>query len=146
MSARTRCSLLATLTGWSVATLLTLLFFELPELSRNAPPGDLLRDLIEGCSLWAGFTLLVCAGVWCVAILPLALILEAETIVRRRWLLACSSSAGAVLFIGWRLGTWRDLVRGGPGHPISSLFLCYTGFGFALAWVTTLLYARLLRS
>jgi hypothetical protein len=145
MSARVRFSLLATLAGWLAATLLTLLYFELPELWTNAPPGGILSDLRAGFALWTAFTLLVSAGLWCLLILPVALAVPGEWIVRRRFRIAGCGGAGAVLLLGWRLGTWHDLIdHNDGGNPISKLFLAYTGFAFVFAWVTTIVYARLL--
>jgi hypothetical protein len=144
MSARIRFSLLATLAGWLAATLLTLLYFELPELWSNAPPGGIASDLRAGFALWTAFTLAVSTGVWCLLILPIALWVPAPWIERRRFRVAAGSGTGAVLFIGWRLGTWHDLFEHDGGNPISKLFLAYTGFAFVFAWVTSMVYARLL--
>ncbi len=145
MSRRALLSARAALVGWLAATLVTCVGFELPELWRNAPNSGLLLDLASGVGLWAGFTLLVCSVGWCVAVLPVALLLPAAWIVRLRWLLALASGAGGVAFIGSRLGTWHDYQNHGPLNPLTSpLFLNYAGFAFIFAAVTTLAYARLL--
>jgi hypothetical protein len=145
MTTRIRLSLLATLTGWLAAMLLTLLIFELPELSRNAPPGSFLQDLAAGTALWAIFTLLVSAATWCVLVLPVAVFAPTAAILYRRRALAILTAIGAVAFIGWRIGTWSDLRKHDGSDPITSLFLTYAGFGFTFALVTTLTYARLLQ-
>jgi hypothetical protein len=142
---RIRLSLLATLTGWLFAMLLTLLIFELPELARNAPRGRFLQDIAAGTALWTAFTLLVSAVIWCVIVLPVAVFAPAARIIDRRRPLALASGVAAVAFIGWRIGTWGDLGKHDGSNAITSLFLTYAGFGFTFALVTTLTYARLLR-
>jgi hypothetical protein len=143
---RVLLSIRATLFGWLAATLLTLLFFEVPELWRNAGPGARAYDLVLGMALWTAFTLVVCAGVWCVVVLPMALWLSPDLILRRPWRSGLMASIAAVALVGWRLGTWADLRHQGPDSPLTArLFLQYTSFGVTLAWVTMLVYARLLR-
>jgi hypothetical protein len=123
------------------------LIYEGPELWRNAAPGEQIHDLAAGLGLWAAFTLLVCAGVWCVVVLPLALALPAAAMLRWRWPITAAASIGSVLFIGWRFGTWIDLRHHGACNPmLMPLFLNYAGFSFTLASVTTIVYARLLRT
>ncbi len=144
VSVRIRASILATFAGWFAAVLITLVF-EAPELARNAPPGGLAHDLVSGLALWAGFTLLVCAVVWCLLVLPLAISVPAETMVRRGWQVTAASGLAAVWFIGWRLGTWSDLLDPGPQNPLAAiLFLQYASFALTLACVTTIIYAHLL--
>ncbi len=143
---RVLLSIRATLSGWMAATLLTLLFFEVPELWRNAAPGGRAYDLVLGLTLWTAFTLVVCAGVWCVVALPLALWLSPDLILRRPWRSTLIVCVSAVALVGWRLGTWADLRNHGPDSPLTArLFLQYTSFGVALACVTMLVYVRLLR-
>ena len=143
---RVALTLVATLAGWLAATLYSLVF-EVDVLWRNAPPGGLLLDLLDGVALWSAFTLAVCAGIWCVTVLPVSLFVQAATIVRWRWRLAAALPVLAVLLVGQLLGTWHDLGGNGPSNPVTaSLFLEYSGFGFLLALVTTLVYAHLLRS
>ncbi len=146
MTIRIRHSLLATLTGWLAAMLPTLLIFELPELSRNAPAGSLLEDVAAGTALWAAFTLLVSAAIWCVIVLPVAVFAPTAWIIHHRGPLAIAGAAGAVALIGWRIGTWSDLRKHDGGHPMTSLFLTYAAFGFTFALVTTLVYAHQLRN
>jgi len=144
-SNRIRASVRATFTGWLAAVLVTLVF-QAPELARNAPPGGLAHNLVLGLAMWAAFTLSICAGVWCLLVLPLAVAVPAQTMVRRRWRITIASGLAAVWFIGWRLGTWSDLLDPGPQHPLASvLFLQYAAFALTLACVTTIVYARLLR-
>ncbi len=146
MSGRVWASAQATLAGWFAAVMITLIY-EGPELWRNAAPGEQIHDLAAGLGLWAAFTLLVCAGVWCVVVLPLALALPAAAMLRWRWPITAAASIGSVLFIGWRFGTWIDLRHHGAGNPmLMPLFLNYAGFSFTLASVTTIVYARLLRT
>jgi SAM-dependent methyltransferase len=146
VSGRVWASAQATLAGWFAAMMITLIY-EGPELWRNAAPSEQLHDLAAGLGLWAAFTLLVCAGVWCAVVLPLTLALPAAIILRWRWPITAAASIGAILFIGWRMGTWGDLFRNGAGNPLTGvLFLNYAGFGFTLAFVTTIVYARLLRA
>ncbi len=145
MSARLWLSLQATLASWILGTGVTLPF-EFLVLWRNSPPGGLALDTAQGFAFWAALTLLLCLGVWCVIVLPLAILVPAAVLLRRRWSIGWSASLGAVLLIGWRLGTWADLLRPhGPQNPVTApLFLEYGAFGFTLGWVTTHVYARLL--
>ena len=145
MTRRVRLSLAATFYGWAAAMLLTLLLAELPELLRNAPSQGLLPYLAAGTALWAAFTLVVCAGMWCVVVLPVALLVSAEAMVRRGRQMTAVASLSAVLFVAWRLGTLHDLGEHGPENPLTApLFLTYAGFAFTLALVTTVVYVRLL--
>lgn len=144
-STRIRASVRATFAGWLAAALVTLVF-EAPELARNAPPGGLAHDLVSGLALWAAFTLVVCGGVWCLVVLPLAAAVPAQTMVRRRLPVTIVSGLSAVCFVGWRLGTWSDLLDHGPQNPLAAIFfLQYSTFAFTLACVTTIVYAHLLR-
>ena len=147
MIRRVQLSALAALFGWLAAMLLTLVSFVLPELVRNAPRAAPLPDLAYGIALWSGFTLLVCAVSWCLVVLPVASLVPPIWIVRLSWALALGAGAGAVAFIGSRLGTWHDYQNHTPMNPLTSpLFLNYAGFAFVFATLTTLAYARLLRS
>jgi hypothetical protein len=146
MNRRIRLSLRATFSGWCAGTLYTLLF-EGFELWRNASAGNLAHDLSAGLALWIAFSLAVGAAIWCVAVLPIAVWAPPLWIVRRRWPIAWTSSLGAVGLVGWKLGTWTGFFEPGPESPLQSvLFWEYAGFSFAVAWVTTHEYARLLRA
>ena len=136
-------SVVATGAGWLAATLMTLPF-EWVELWRNAPAGAHAQPMVEGSGLWAVFTLGVCAAVWCVLALPLALAAPARLVLGWGRELLVGSPALAVVVIGWRLDLWRDLMRErGPESPFARLLLWeYWLFGAVLAFVTTWVYVR----
>ena len=146
---RIRLSILAVLLGWLAATLVTV-----PqvwaELWRNAAPGGLALALLQGCGLWALFTLLACAGLWCALVLPVAVLVPARTVVRWRIWLMLIGSGIAVYLVEDRLGVWYGLthphVSPRARSPLAQpLLWSYSGFGIVFSCVTTMAYARGLR-
>ena len=103
--------------------------------------------MLDGTLLWSAFTLAVCAALWCVVVLPMAILAPARLILRHCRLLVAGFPALAVLLIGWKLEVWRDLVweKGVESPFVKVLLWEYWLFGVAVALGTTLVYTRLLR-
>ncbi len=134
----------AALAGWGAAVLGTMLI-EIPELWRNAPSGARLPLVGEGCALWAAFTLVVCAAVWCVVALPVALLVQPRALLAWRRQLTVICPVAGIWFVGWRLGTWSDLTHQWAENPFGSLlYWNYTLFAACFALVTVRVYTRLL--
>ena len=137
--------LLSSFAGWLAAWLISLLF-QLPELLRNAGPGDLVRHVSYGLALWSAFTFSVCLVIWLVVVFPGSLLLPSALVRRWRWLVMLAGSAFGVYAVGNRLGTWTGLEEGGPLNPLDSqLFWMYSLFAVAYTLVTVERYARTTR-
>jgi hypothetical protein len=146
---RIRLSILAVLLGWLASTLVTM-----PQvwasLWRNAAPGDVAWALAQGSGLWALFTLVACAGLWCAVVLPLAVLVPAKPLVRWRIWLMLIGSGIAVYLVEDRLNVWYSLTHPhasarAPSPLAQPLLWTYSGFGIVFSCVTTLAYARGLR-
>jgi hypothetical protein len=142
---RAGLSLLAVLIGWFAAACATLPF-EVWELVRNARQGQATLDLVDGCALWLGFTLLVTCGVWLVMVLAIAVLVPPRLIVRHRLPLAIGAALLGATVVGKELDLWHALVHPGPESPFASFVMqIYMTFAVIFAAAVTWTYSLLLR-
>ena len=97
--------------------------------------------LMEGLTVWAGWTLVLTASAWCLVVVPCALLLPPTLLVRFRWQVMMSAMVVAIVLILWRMYWFQD-------HGASRLslrFILYMPYGalaLGFAVVTTSWYLR----
>ena len=142
MIRRAADGLLSSMAGWLAAWVCSLPF-QLAELVRNAKPGLVFPNLVEGVALWTSFSFSACLGMWLVAVLPASLLLEPILVRRWRWWIMLVGAGFGIYMVGRRLGTWAGLQDSGPRSPFDSvLFWSYSLFGVFYTVVTVERFAR----
>jgi hypothetical protein len=141
LGARIRASVVAALAGWAAAVAATLPM-EFAKILGNTfvGPWAMVRSLAEGLLIWGAWCLAIAAGGWLVGLVPVALLVPEERLLRHRR--ACVA-AGAIL--GWivvllEFRAWKLLL---PYHYLQvRMFVIYSFLLVIYTTVSALVYLR----
>jgi hypothetical protein len=139
---RLRQATLAMLIGWMAGFFVTSPF-QIAEVLRNSGSNLplLLSALGYGFAVWMMITLAAIAVIWVCIILPIALLVRAPWLVRRRRAVIAVSMGLSVLVISYMVHVWTHFYHDGIGLMN---FEIYAGFAAAFSGVTSYSYLRLL--
>ena len=97
--------------------------------------------LLEGLTVWAGWTLLLTALAWCLVVVPCVLVLPPGLLIRFRLRVMLAALLLAILLVFWRMYWFQDHGASRPALRFI-LYMPYGALALGFAVVTAGWYTR----